>query len=161
MVTILLVTLGAVFLLAGLAGCILPALPGPPLAYLALIFVSIAQDWETFSPLFLIGWGAGAVLVTLVDMVVPIWGAKRYGASKSGIWGSILGLLVGLFFFPPFGFLLGAWLGAIVGELAAGKQGSKALRASWGVFVGTMAGVALKLAYCIWVGVEFVLAVVG
>ncbi|MHC4225280.1 MAG: DUF456 domain-containing protein [Planctomycetota bacterium] len=161
MVTILLVILGTVFLLTGLAGCILPALPGPPIAYLSLICISIAQDWETFSPLFLIGWGAGAALVTAIDMVVPIWGAKRFGASKAGIWGSILGLLVGMFFFPPFGFILGAWLGALVGELGAGKRASRAVYASWGVFVGTMAGVVLKLAYCVWVGVEFVLAVVG
>ena len=161
MVTILLTVLGAVFLLAGLVGCILPVLPGPLLAYLALICISIAHDWEAFSPLFLIGWGTGAVLVTAIDMVVPIWGAKRYGASKAGIWGSILGLLVGMFFFPPFGIILGAWLGALVGELAAGKRASKAIRASWGVFVGTMAGVVLKLAYCVGVGVYFVLAVAG
>ena len=161
MVTILLVVLGAVFLLAGLAGCILPVLPGPPLAYLALICVSIAQDWEAFSPLFLIGWGVGAALVTAADMVVPVWGARRYGASKAGIWGAILGMLIGTFFFPPFGLILGAWIGALAGELAAGKRASRAIYASWGVFVGTMAGVVLKLVYCVWVGVYFVLAVVG
>jgi uncharacterized protein YqgC (DUF456 family) len=91
---------------------------------------------------------------------VPAVGAKRYGASRAGVWCSVLGMIVGIFFFPPFGMILGAWVGALLGELAAGKRQSQALRASWGVFVGTMAGVFLKLAVTIGIGVYFVLELV-
>ena len=70
-----------------------------------------------------------------------------YGASKLGIIGSILGMLVGIFFIPPWGMLLGAILGASVGELLEGKQGKEALKAGWGVFVGNVCGIILKLVY--------------
>ena len=87
------------------------------------------------------------VLATFLDYVVPAIGAKKYGASKLGIWGSIIGMIFGLFIFPPWGVLVGAIIGALAGELAGGKRGKKALRASWGVFVGNIMGVGLKLAF--------------
>jgi len=87
------------------------------------------------------------IVVTILDYVVPASGAKKYGASKLGIWGSIIGMLFGLFFFPPWGMLIGAIGGALAGELAAGKEGKKALRAGWGVFVGNMVSIGLKLAF--------------
>jgi hypothetical protein len=80
-------------------------------------------------------------------MFLPAVGAKKYGASRAGVWLSVLGLVLGIFLLPPFGFLLGAFLGALAGELLAGK-GAKAVRPAWGVFVGTVAGIGLKLATC-------------
>lgn len=88
------------------------------------------------------------ILVTVLDYVVPAVGAKKYGASKAGLWGSILGMLLGIVFFPPWGMLIGAFAGAMAGELLAGRKGKTALRAGWGVFVGNMAGIGLKLALC-------------
>ena len=140
-----LIIVGVVLLLVGFAGCVLPVLPGPPIGYLALLCLSWARDWEAFSGLFLVVMALLAIGVTVLDFVVPAAGAKRYGASRSGVWGSVAGLLVGMVFFPPLGFLIGALLGALGGELLAGKQGGAALRAAWGVFVGTVAGVVLKL----------------
>jgi uncharacterized protein len=145
--SILLIVLGSLLLLAGFAGCILPMLPGPPLAYVALFCVTIDRGWGAFSVLELVLLGALTAGVTVVDTLLPVMGAKKYGASRAGVWLSVAGLLVGMFVFPPFGFLLGAFVGALLGELLAGK-GAGAVRPAWGVFVGTLAGTGLKLAAC-------------
>ena len=143
---IVLVILGLLVALTGLVGCILPIVPGPPLSFLALILISMAKHWHAFSPQFLYIMAGLTILVTVLDYVVPAAGARKYGASKLGVWGSIIGMFVGLLFFPPWGVILGAFLGALVGELIIGKEGKQALRAGWGVFVGNMIGVGLKLA---------------
>jgi uncharacterized protein YqgC (DUF456 family) len=87
-------------------------------------------------------------IVLLTDYVLPIAGAKKYGASKYGLWGSIAGVILGLFVFPPWGMIFGAFVGACVGELVAGKDSRSALRAGWGVFMGNIASAAVKLTYC-------------
>jgi len=124
---IVLIILGLLFALIGLIGCILPFIPGPPLSFFALIILSYAKNWEPFSTTFLIIMAGLTILATGLDYVVPTIGAKRYGASQLGVWGSIIG--------------------ALAGELAGGKKGKKALRAGWGVFVGNIMGVGLKLAF--------------
>jgi len=144
--TIVLIILGLLFALVGLVACILPVIPGPPLSLLALIILSYAKNWEPFSSTFLVFMAGLTILVTLLDYVVPAAGAKKYGASKFGVWGSIIGMVIGLFFFPPWGMLTGALVGALAGEVVAGKEGKKVLRAGWGVFVGNVVGIGLKLA---------------
>ena len=144
--TIAFIILGLLCALIGLAGCILPVIPGPPLSFLALIILSFAKNWEPFSATFLITMAALTVLVTLLDYVVPVFGAKRYGASKLGVWCSVIGMFTGVFFFPPWGMLIGAFVGAMAGELLAGKEGKESLRAAWGVFVGNVVSTGLKLA---------------
>jgi len=144
---IVLIILGLLFAIIGLIGCILPVIPGPPLSFFALIILSYAKDWEPFSTIFLIIMAGFTVVVTVLDYVVPAIGAKRYGASKLGVWGSIIGMLIGFFIFPPWGMLIGAIIGALAGELAGGKKAKKALRAGWGVFVGNTMSIGLKLAF--------------
>ncbi len=146
--TIALIVLGLLTALMGLAGCILPIIPGPPVSFLALIILSLAKNWEPFGPAFLMIMGGLAVLVTILDYVVPVVGAKKYGASRLGVWCSIIGMLIGVFLFPPFGVFIGGFVGAMVGELLAGKEGRQSLRAAWGAFVGNLVNVGLKLAYC-------------
>jgi uncharacterized protein YqgC (DUF456 family) len=84
-------------------------------------------------------------VVTALDYIVPAAGAKKFGASRTGFWGAVFGMLLGLLLLPPLGMILGAFFGAIGGELWAGKQTSQALRAGWGVFLGVIAGMLLKL----------------
>ena len=145
--TVLLSITGLLLALAGIVGCIVPFVPGPPLSYLSLLVLSWAHRWEPFSLRFLLIMGLVTVLLTVLDYVIPAGGAKKYGASKAGIWGSLFGMPLGLFFFPPWGILIGGIAGAFGGELIAGKEGKAALRASWGVFIGYVAGTALKLAF--------------
>ncbi|NIO05411.1 MAG: DUF456 family protein [Proteobacteria bacterium] len=146
MLMISLVILGILVSLIGLAGCILPAVPGPPLSFTALIILSFARGWEPFSLSFLIVMGILTACVTLLDYVVPAAGAKRYGASRLSVWGSIIGMLIGLLFFPPWGMIIGALLGVLTGELVVGRRGKEAFRASWGVVVGNLVAIGLKLA---------------
>jgi uncharacterized protein YqgC (DUF456 family) len=142
---IFLVVSGLIVAIIGFLGCFVPILPGPPLSFIALIILSLAKAWKPFSLTFILVMGGLTVLVTLLDYVVPAMGARRYGASKLGMWGSLLGLVIGLFAFPPFGMFIGGMAGAVAGELLAGRKGEDALRAGWGVFVGNMLTIGFKL----------------
>lgn len=143
--TTTLIIFGLILALAGFVGCILPIVPGPPLGFIALLLLSVSKNWEPFSATFLAIFGGVTVLVTILDYLIPAAGAKKYGASKFGIWGSLIGLLVGFFVFPPFGMFVGGFVGAVAGELLAGREGGKALRAGLGAFVGNLVGMGLKL----------------
>ncbi len=141
-----LVILGLIISIIGLLGCILPILPGPPLSFLALILLSLAKGWEPFSATFLWIMFFITVGVTVLDYIVPAWGASRYGASKLSVWLSVAGMLLGIFIFPPWGIFLGALIGAVGGEILTGKQSGDALRAGLGVVMGNIVAIGLKLA---------------
>ncbi len=143
---IVLIILGALCLLAGIIGCIVPALPGVPLAYAGLWLLH-ATDKVQFSWQFLLIWGIVVIVVQVLDYVVPAWGTKKYGGSKAGVWGSTIGLIIGLFM-GPWGIILGPFVGAVVGELLTGKETREALRSGWGSFIGLLTGTILKLICC-------------
>jgi uncharacterized protein YqgC (DUF456 family) len=92
------------------------------------------------------------LLATVLDFVVPAMGARRFGASRLGTRMSVIGMLVG-FVFPPWGLFIGAAVGAVAGELMAGKRDREALKAAVGVLAGTVAGTMLKLAVVVGIGV--------
>ncbi|NIM89801.1 MAG: DUF456 family protein [Candidatus Aminicenantes bacterium] len=142
---IVLIIIGFIFIIVGLIGCIVPGVPGPPFSFLALVLMSVAKGWEPFSLNFLIIMALITIVVTALDYVVPAAGAKKFGASRYGFWGAVIGMLVGIIFFPPLGMIIGAFLGAIIGEMVVGKTSPEALKAGWGVFVGIMFGMIIKL----------------
>ncbi|MCX8161266.1 MAG: DUF456 domain-containing protein [Candidatus Saccharicenans sp.] len=145
MLNVILIIAGAILQLLGLAGCILPVLAGPPLNFVGLLLLGQARGWKIFSPsLWLVLVGLTLVTVIL-DYVLPITGARKYGSTKWGTWGAFLGMLLGVFFFPPLGLIFGAFIGAVIGELLAGKKDREAMRAGWGVFVGYFISMLLKL----------------
>lgn len=146
--TFILLGLGLVMAVFGLAACVLPAVPGPPISYLSLLLLSWVRDWKPFSTTFLLVMAGATALVLLLDYIVPAAGARRYGASKFGVWGSILGMLIGLFVFPPFGLFVGGFVGAVAGEFYSGKAGDDAMRAGMGVLVGTLVGIGIKMGLC-------------
>jgi hypothetical protein len=139
-----LIVSGIILLIVGLAGCILPALPGPPLSYIALLLLHLTSSHQ-FSSKFLVIWLVITAIVVVLDYLVPVWGAKKFGAGKRGIWGSVIGLILGLFIFPPFGIIIGPFLGAVIGEMTAGKDKGPALKAGFGSFMGFMTGMLLKM----------------
>jgi len=143
---ILLVILGFCFLAGGLLGCIIPAMPGPPLRYVALLLLQ-ATAFAGFSVQFLLIAAGVTVAVTVADYVLPAWGTKKWGGSRAGTVGAILGLLVGLFF-APVGIIAGPFVGAFVGELIAGRNTDAALRSGFGTFVGFLFGTVMKLVVC-------------
>ena len=141
---VVLIIIGILLLLIGFAGCIIPGVPGPPIAYIGLL-IQVFKTENPFTTKFLIIWALIMVGVSLLDYVVPVIGTKKFGGSKRGIWGSVIGLFVGIFFFPPIGLIIGPFLGAFIGELTGGKETQSALKAGFGSFIGFITGVALKL----------------
>ena len=152
MLTILLLIFGFAALLIGMAGCVLPVIPGPLVAFLSLVIMDLAKDWQAFPMTFLLVMGIIALLLSLLlDYLVSLAGARKYGASRAGLWGSVIGMLIGVIFFPPLGILLGALVGAVVAEVLVGKKTGQAMRVGWGIFLGNMVGIVIKFAYCLMV----------
>ncbi len=146
--TTFLIIVGLIMAVVGLVGCIFPVLPGPVFGCLALFVLSFAKDWQVFGTTFLVVMTLLTIVVLILDYVIPAVFAKKFQGSKYGIWGSVIGLMVGAFIFPPWGIFFGAFAGALAGELLSGQEGLAALKISWGVFLGTIATMGLKLALC-------------
>ena len=136
--------LGIILMITGILGCVLPLLPGPPLNFVGLLLLHFTAGYQ-FTTDFLILWAIITALVYGLDIIIPVWGTKKFGGSKSGVWGSVIGLVAGLFFFPPFGIIIGPFVGAVIGELTAGKDSAAALKSGFGSFIGFIAGTVLKL----------------
>lgn len=135
--------MAGILLLIGFAGVILPLLPGLPISYIGILMLHFSKAIE-FSPEFLTFWAVVVVLVQVLDYFIPIWGTKKFGGTQRGVWGSAIGLVVGLFL-GPIGIILGPFAGAFLGELTANKSSKDALKAAWGSFVGILVGTSLKL----------------
>lgn len=143
---IFLLVLAFVLMLIGIIGCIVPGLPGTPIAYAGL-WVAQATERVDFSWKFLLIWGIVVIVVSALDYIVPAWGTKQFGGTKWGAWGSTIGVFVGLFF-GAIGVIIGPLVGAILGELFAGKQLEQAIKAGWGSFIGILFGTIIKLVAC-------------
>lgn len=140
------IIIGIILTLLGFLGCILPVLPGPPLSFVALLILAVTTNFAApLTAKFIFIMLIVTIAVTAMDYIVPVVGAKKYGASKWGLWGSILGMILGIIFFPPLGFIIGAFFGAVMAEMIAGKSTGEAIKAGMGVFVGALLGTILKL----------------
>jgi uncharacterized protein len=139
--------------LVAIAGIILPALPGVPIAAGGAVIAAWITGFVTLGPWPLLLVVALALLSVILDYLAGIMGAKRYGASRAGVWGSVIGGLIGLFFFPPLGFLFGALIGAVAFELLNARTFPDALRAGFGVFVGTLGGILARVVILITMGI--------
>lgn len=143
--TLLLWILAMLMILAGLAGLVLPALPGPLLLFAGLLVGAWADGFAYVGTTTLVVLGVMAGLAMLADFIAGAFGAKRYGASPRAAAGAALGALVGIFF-GLVGLLLGPFLGALVGEIAERKGWAQAGRAGLGATLGLIIGTAAKLA---------------
>ena len=143
---IALLILAGLMMVVAIIGCIVPGLPGTPIAYAGL-WIAQATDRVDFSWQMLLVWGIVTVVVSVLDYVVPAWGTKQFGGTKYGVWGSTLGVIVVLFF-GAVGVIVGPLVGAVLGELIGGKEVAAALRAGWGSFVGLLFGTIIKLVCC-------------
>jgi len=152
--------IGSILMVLGLAGCVLPILPGPPLSFIGLFLLALIKHFSPpLTPTLVIIMAGVTILVVVMDYIIPLLGAKRYGASKWGVWGSVVGMVVGMLW-SPFGMLVGAFVGAFVAELLAGKKHWEALRAGWGVVMGTLFATVLKLVVSGVMTYYFVLALI-
>ena len=136
-------------MITGIIGCFLPVLPGPPLSFIGMLLIHFTR-FAHFDNTTLLVLGTITIIVQILDYIVPVWGTKKFGGTKYGTWGSIIGLIVGLFFLPPLGpfgiitILAGPFVGAYIGESIGGSDKNKALRAAFGTFIGFLAGTFMK-----------------
>lgn len=140
-----LLLLSLILLVLGLIGSVLPALPGLPCSWLGIFSLSFIDGLEISNPVL---WGSFVVMavVSVLDYVIPAQGTKRFGGSKYGVWGTNIGLVVGLFAPIPFGFIIGPFVGAFVGEMIYNaKDHNRALKAATGSFLGFLASTFMKL----------------
>lgn len=140
-----LLILAIVLILVGLIGCVLPVIPGPPLSYVGLLLLHFTRFGE-FGFTFLLLMAFVAIAITILDYIVPLWGTKKFGGSKAGIWGAAIGLVIGIFFLPPIGIIIGPFVGAVIAESLKGKEFTKSLKAGFGSLIGFALGIGLKLA---------------
>jgi uncharacterized protein YqgC (DUF456 family) len=137
--------LSAVLAAAGIAGMLLPALPGPPLLFAGFFIAAWAEDFQY------VGFGTLTVLALMsllayaVDFISGALGARHFGASSKAAIGAAIGAVVGIFFGLP-GILLGPFIGAVLGELTERDDLHAAGRAGIGATVGLLLGTAAKMA---------------
>jgi len=135
---------GIILMILGIIGCLVPVLPGPPLSFLGLILLPISR-FGHFPRSTLITLGVIAVVVTILDYIVPVWGTKKFGGSKYGTRGATVGLIIGLFL-GPMGIVIGPFIGAFVGEMIFKDDLNYAAKAGFGSLLGFLTGIGLKLA---------------
>jgi uncharacterized protein YqgC (DUF456 family) len=135
----------ALLMLAGLAGAVLPMLPGTPLIFGAALLYAYATDFET------IGFGRLAILAVLavvssaLEYVAGAAGARKFGGSRAAVIGAIIGAVGGLAW-PPFGLLVGPLVGAIAGEFMRTREFARSVRTGMGTAVGVIGGVLSHVA---------------
>ena len=120
-------------------------LPGPPVAYLALVCLHLKVNVSsTINLLFF--WLFIVVLIHIIVNLIRMFGVKRLGGTSWGKWGCIIGTFAGIFLFPPWGVFIGPFAGAVAGELLGGKETKYALKAGFGAFAGFLLGSVLNVA---------------
>ena len=160
---IILLSLGFIFMLVGILGSFLPVLPGPPISWIGLLLLylteAVPDDWWLLGITLVF-----AIAVFILDYIIPAVGTKKFGGSKAGIAGTIVGLLVAIIFpvLGPFGIIVWPFVGALVGELINKADQKTALKAAFGSFLGFLTGTFMKfliaiiyLGIFIWKVIEF------
>jgi uncharacterized protein YqgC (DUF456 family) len=151
--------LSAALIIAGMAGAVVPAVPGVPLVFAGMLLAAWSDHFRHVGAFTLTALGVLAALAMLIDFVAGLLGARRVGASSKALWGATLGAFVGLFFGIP-GLLFGPFIGALIGELMAGGKVEKATKVGIATWLGLLFGTLAKLALCFTMLGVFLLAFV-
>ncbi len=134
-----------ILVIVGVWGTIIPALPGIALIFSGYLVWGIASGWKDYGTTTVLVMGIITLVSYVLDYYAGALGAKKFGASRGGVWGSVIGALLGFLFFNLPGLVLGPFVGAIVGELLVGRSQTDALRAGWGAFIGFLAGSLMRV----------------
>ena len=140
----LIILLGVFFIILGIIGSFIPILPGPITSWIGLLLIhftsAIPYNWT-----FILTTLSVALVVYILDYIIPALGTKKFGGSKYGIIGTTVGLVVGLIFLGPFGIIIGPFIGAFIGELVYDNENSdRALKAAFGSLIGFLFSTGLK-----------------
>jgi uncharacterized protein YqgC (DUF456 family) len=142
---IVLIIFAFVLLVIGIIGAVVPALPGPPLSFIGLLLVQWS-GYGGFTSVFLWVLAGITVFITVMDYVLPSLLARRFGGSRFAAIGSFVGLVIGIIFFPPWGMIIGTFLGALAGELIHNRENkSQAFKAACGALLAFITGSGTKL----------------
>lgn len=129
----------------GIIGCFLPVLPGPPFSWLA-IFILYLWGPEKVTIQTLIIWGVVALVVTILDYIVPAYFTRVTGGTDVAARGSLVGMVIGMVFFPPIGMIIGAFIGALVSEMLFNKRDVKpSFKSALGSLLGFFCGTFIKI----------------
>jgi len=142
---LILIVLGLFLVILGIIGSVLPVLPGPITGWLGLLLLfltnAIPINYYLLGITFFV-----ALLILILDYIIPGIGAKKFGGSKKGANGATLGLIIGLLLPIPLGFVIGAFAGAFIGELIHDpKDLKRAIKSAFGSFIGFLASTTMKL----------------
>lgn len=143
---VLIYVLSFLLLVGGIAGCVLPILPGPPLGYAGLLLLHFTGRAD-FSTVQLVTWLIIVVILQVIDFITPLLGSKYTGGSEFGNRGCVAGTLIGMFFLP-WGIIVGPFIGAVAGEMLGGSDLAHAIRAGFGSLIGFLVGTLLKVIVC-------------
>ena len=143
---VLIYVLSFLLLVGGIAGCVLPILPGAPLGYAGLLLLHFTGRAD-FSTTQLVTWLIIVVILQVVDFITPLLGSKYTGGSEFGNRGCVAGTLIGMFFLP-WGIIVGPFIGAVAGEMLGGSDLSHAIWAGIGSLIGFLVGTLLKVIVC-------------
>ena len=137
--------LAATLIALGLAGALVPALPGIPLIFAGIWLISGLDHYRHLGMWWLFGIAAVGAVGLALDLLAAALGAKRVGASAQAVWGALAGTLIGLFFGLP-GLLLGPFFGALIGELVSGARILRSAHVGVSAWLGLLFGTIIKLA---------------
>lgn len=143
-----LIIISSLLIILGMAGSFMPILPGPLTSWFGLFIFNLIPTAEIESTILVITFII-AIIIFILDNLIPIYGSKYFGATKYGIIGASTGLVVGILSPIPFGILMGPILGALIGELIFNNDLKKSIKSSIGVLIGFLASSLIKFVTCI------------
>lgn len=152
---IILITIASFLMIAGIAGCFLPVVPGPPLNYAGILLLNFTSMVDIQSDTLLL-WALATAVIVIADFYLPAYAVKKFGSSKTGYYFSIGGVIVGLIFFGVVGSVIAPFIAALIGEMITGKNFNDSIRPALGSFFGIISGIFLKLAISIFFTIKFI-----
>lgn len=147
-------------LLAGMAGTVVPFIPGIPLMFIGIAAYGWYDNFQTIDAQYLIVLACLTLLSVFMDYLSTMLGAKYFGSTKQGTWGAVLGTVIGLFLFPPIGIIAGPFVGAIIGESIAGKDSRAALKVALGTVAGLFTGMLFNVILAIGIVLSFIIKLI-
>lgn len=145
---VLLVLLGLLCMFIGILGSFLPVLPGAPISWIGLLILHLTNAIPM--DLTYLGVTLGvALLVFVLDFIIPAIGTKKFGGSKYGVIGTTIGLIVGIIAPIPFGIIIGPFVGAYIGEMMYQNNSKVATKAAFGSLVGFLTSSFMKFVVCV------------
>jgi uncharacterized protein YqgC (DUF456 family) len=149
-----------ILILVGVAGTLVPLLPGIPLIFISIGAYGWHEGFQQVTPKYLVILGTLTALSIIVDYLSTTFGAKYSGSSRKGVWGAFIGTFAGLFFFPPLGIIIGPWVGAFIGEYLEVQDVNKALKTGFGTVLGFFSGIIFNFVLALIMLVSFIFVII-